>query len=101
MAALKRNRGTWILILLLAAGFFLLREKKTLAAGDLTISTVKTFASLDGSADDDDGLVNGVFTKNANLTIASGGSITCDNTSGPGSACPIEILVTGNFEIQA
>jgi hypothetical protein len=91
------------LILLLATGFFLLRERRSSAVTntDLTITTARTFASLDGSIDDDDGVVNGIFTKNANLTIASGGSITCDNTGGPGSACPINILVTGNLEIQA
>ncbi len=103
MAALRRNPGTWILILLLAAGFFLLREKRSNAATDLTISTARTFASLDGSADDDDGLVNGVFTKNANLTIAAGGSITCDDPATPSAAnaCPITLSVSGNLEIQA
>jgi hypothetical protein len=106
MAALKRNRGTWILILLLATGFFLLRERRSSAVTntDLTITTARTFASLDGSIDDDDGLANGVFTKNANLTIANGGSITCND--GPplpatASGCDITLVVTGTLEIQA
>ena len=101
MAALKRSRGLSILILLSAAALLLLRGNQGLAAGDMTINTARTFASLDGSADDDDGLVNGVFTKNANLTIANGGSITCDENGTTASACPIKIHVTGNMEIQA
>ena len=91
MAALKRNRATWVLILLLATGFFLLREFRGNAAtsASQTISVPRTFASLDGSAgEDDDGVVNGVFTKNGDLTIADGGSITCDNVGTPASACP-------------
>src|SRR5580765_3346009 len=101
MAALRRTRSVWLMILVLAGLFILLHEKRGMAAGDLTISTPRTFASLDGSADDDDGLVNGVFTKNANLTIANGGSITCDESGTTASACPIKIHVTGNMEIQA
>jgi hypothetical protein len=103
MAALKRNRGTLFLILFLAVGFFLLREKRggAITNTDLTISSARTFASLDGSIDDDDGLVNGTFTKNANLTIANGGSITCDESGTAASACPIKLVVVGNLEIQA
>ena len=106
MAALKRNRGTWILILLLATGFFLLREKRSNAAtaADQTISVARTFASLDGSAgEDDDGVVNGVFTKNGNLTIADGGSITCNDPALPAaaSACPITLAVSGDLLIEA
>src|SRR5262245_786557 len=75
-------------------------KKKT---ADLTINTARTFASLDGSADDDDGIVNGIFTKNGNLTIANGGAITCNDPSAPttASACPITLVVSGNMEIQA
>ena len=50
MAALKRNRGTWLLILVLGAGLFFLRGRRGMAAGDLTISAATTFSSLDGSA---------------------------------------------------
>lgn len=103
MAALKRNRRTWFLILILGVGFFALRERQGLAAGDLTITLPSTFASLDGSASDADGTVNGVLTVNGNLTIASGGSITCNDPSAPStdSACPIRLAVSGNMEIQA
>jgi hypothetical protein len=103
MAALKRNRRTWFLILILAVGFFALRERRGLAAGDLTISTPSTFASLDGSAADGDGVADGVLTINGNLTIATGGSITCNDPSVPStdSACPIRIAVGGNLDIQA
>ncbi len=72
-----------------------------LLVADVTINTARTFASLDGSALDADGLSNGTFTVNGNLTIANGGSITCDENGTPASACPIKILVTGNMEIQA
>ena len=51
---------------------------------------------------DADGLVNGVFTVNGNLTIQTGGSITCLDTGANGnSACPITIVVTGNMDMQA
>src|SRR5262249_34886215 len=71
-------------------------------AADLTITTARTFASLDGSADDDDGLVNGVFLKNGNLTITGTGSITCNDPASPSAsgACPMIIHVTGDMEMQ-
>src|SRR6478752_1193373 len=98
MAALKRNPRTALLILILAVGLFALRERRGLAAGDLTISAPTTFASLDGSAADADGTVDGVLTVSGNLTIATGGSITCNDPSSPlsDSACPIRIAVSGN-----
>jgi hypothetical protein len=69
---------------------------------DLTINTPITFGSLDGSASDDDGSVNGVLTVNGKLTIQNGGSITCNDGGVSGnSACPIKIVVGGNMEMQA
>ena len=71
-------------------------------ASDQTITGTHTFASLDGSAQDDDGLKNGVFTVTGNLTIA--GSITCndDPPADPNAdACPIRIDVGGSMTMQA
>ena len=65
--------------------------------GDVTISVPTTFAAADAS----DGTVDGVFNVTGNLTIANGGSITCDDNGTPADACPIKINVTGNMEIQA
>ena len=67
--------------------------------GDTTISSPTTFAAADAS----DGATDNVFSVAGNLTIANGGSITCDDPALPtaASACPITIQVTGNLEIQA
>jgi hypothetical protein len=89
-----------ILIVILLFGLVCINNS---FAADLTISTAQTFLSLDGSLSDADNLVNGVLTINGNLTIANGGSITCDdpmnNTSTGG--CPITISASGNVTIQA
>jgi IPT/TIG domain-containing protein len=74
-------------------------QRGALLASDLTLNTTRTFASLDGSAQDDDGLANGVLTINGNLTLDPGGCITCNDTSG-GSACPIKIEVGGDMEMK-
>jgi hypothetical protein len=97
MAVLKRTRGVWALILLLAAGFLLVRERRSVAAGDVTISFPTTFAAADAS----DGVVDGVFTVMGNLTITGTGNITCNDPGAPASACPITIVVGGNMEMQA
>src|SRR5262249_24449013 len=78
---------------------FFLRGRRGMAAGDLTISAPTAFASLDGSAADADGTADGGLTVTGNLTIASGGSITC-NDSGPATlgACPIRLSVRGSLE---
>src|SRR6185369_17951208 len=75
-------------------------------ATDITISTARNFSGvggLDGSIDDADGTVNGIFTVNGKLTITGSGSINCNDPSSPStaSACPITIVVTGDFEIQS
>lgn len=72
-------------------------------AANVTISIVQTFSSLDGSALDDDGFVNGVFYVDGNLTITSTGSIVCNDPVSPpnNSACPITINVTGNMVLQS
>ena len=99
MAALKRSRGTWALIILLAAGFFLLRERRVLAVGNVTISSPMTFAVADAS----NGVVDGVFTVAGNLTITGTGNITCNDPSSPSgdSACPIRIAVSGDLVMDA
>src|SRR5205085_3468910 len=66
-----------------------------MAASNVTISGFVTFASLDGSAQDDDHTVNGVFTVNGDLTVL--GSIVCVDTSGTG--CPMQFVVSGNVEL--
>jgi large repetitive protein len=66
------------------------------ALADVTISGTTSFASLDGSALDDDHAVNGVFTVNGNLTVL--GTINCnDDGAGSNSACPMQFVVSGNF----
>jgi parallel beta-helix repeat protein len=104
MAALKRHRGTWILILLLATGFFLLRDKRggasTNALPLLTINVPTPFSVLDNGPDDSDPTV-GVFQFCGDVTIANGGSITCDESGTPASACPIKLVILGNLLIQA
>ncbi len=99
MAALKRSRGTWVLMLLLATCFIVVRERRVLGAGDVTISSPTTFAAADAS----DGTIDGVFTVMGNLTITGTGNITCDDPASPSgaSACAIRIAVGGDMEMQA
>ncbi|HEV7424963.1 MAG TPA: Ig-like domain-containing protein [Thermoanaerobaculia bacterium] len=65
------------------------------AAADVTVGGTVNFSSLDGSAQDDDHIVNGVFTVNGNLTVQ--GTINC-NDSGPASAsaCSMKFAVSGD-----
>ncbi len=63
--------------------------------GNLTISTARTFASLDGSGSDDDLALNGVLTVKGNLLITSTGSITQVAPN------PIKIVVTGDMQMNA
>ncbi|MGA8809941.1 MAG: Ig-like domain-containing protein, partial [Thermoanaerobaculia bacterium] len=65
------------------------------AAADVTIGGTVNFSSLDGSAQDDDHTVNGVFTVNGNLTVQ--GSINCNDVgSGGASACSMKFVVSGD-----
>jgi VCBS repeat-containing protein len=65
------------------------------AVADVTVGGTVNFSSLDGSAQDDDHIVNGVFTVNGNLTVQ--GTINC-NDSGPASAsaCSMRFAVSGD-----
>jgi VCBS repeat-containing protein len=67
-----------------------------LLADNVTISGTTTFAALDGSSLDHDGVSNGTFTvDDGNLTVL--GTINC-NDDGPGanSACAMQFVVSGN-----
>src|SRR4030095_17134415 len=70
---------------------------------DVTLTGTISFSSLDGSADDHDGAVNGVFTVNdGNLVIA--GTVQCnDDPPLPlnAAACPIAMAVSGNLTVEA
>ena len=106
MAALKRNRATWLLIVVLGAGFFLLREKGSFGAPNLAplvISAATPFSGaggLDNGPFDSDPTV-GVFQYCGDVIIAPGGSITCDEVGTPASACPINMVIQGNLVVQA
>src|ERR1043166_2432204 len=70
----------------------------TFAFGSVTVNGTTTFAALDGSADDADHTVNGVFTVNGDLTV--NGTINCNDTLGP-NACPMQFVVTGNLQLSS
>ena len=97
-------------------------------AHDVTVSGTQSFASLDGSASDHDGSVNGVFTVNdgnltvngvvncnddvatsacamafnvsGNMTIATGGALYAENRSGGGTGGAITLTVGGNLALD-
>ncbi|HEX3578097.1 MAG TPA: hypothetical protein VHY33_05985, partial [Thermoanaerobaculia bacterium] len=65
------------------------------AAADVTVGGTVNFSSLDGSAQDDDHIVNGVFTVNGNLTVQ--GTINCnDSGAASASACSMRFAVSGD-----
>src|SRR5213080_4941894 len=70
------------------------------AFGDVTISGTTNFSSLDGSAQDDDHVANGVFTVNSNLTVL--GTINCnDDGADANSACAMQFVVGGNLTLAS
>ncbi len=104
MTRRKLRRLSWLPLGSVAVLAVLLWGRDTFghSPGDETISIATTFGSLDGGAHDADGLVNNSVTINGNLTIANGGSITCNDTGIPNNdACPINLIVTGDLEIEA
>ena len=93
------NRGKWLLrraALVLGPVLVLGTPLPTLA---VTIAVPTLFADADAS----DGAVDGVFTVVGDLTIATGGRITCNDPVAPGgaSACEIAIAVSGDMEMHA
>ncbi|HSK80626.1 MAG TPA: hypothetical protein VLQ45_29500, partial [Thermoanaerobaculia bacterium] len=72
-------------------------------ADDVTLTGTLSFGTLDGSAQDHDGAVNGVFTVNdGDLMI--GGTVQCnDDPPLPqnAGACPISINVSGDLIVEA
>ena len=79
--------------------FVLLVLSPAAFAHDVTLSGTHSFASLDGSASDHDGIANGVFTvSDGNLVV--NGVVNC-NDDGRTSACPMAFVVSGNMTINS
>ncbi|MEA2166132.1 MAG: hypothetical protein QOK37_4259 [Thermoanaerobaculia bacterium] len=69
-------------------------------AANVTVNGTTNFSSLDGSVDDQDHVVNGVFTVNGDLTV--NGTINCnDDSPGNTSACSMRFAVSGNVVLNA
>jgi hypothetical protein len=69
-------------------------------AHDVTISGTTSFAALDGSSLDHDGVANGVFTvSDGNLIV--NGVVNCNDDSGSDSACSMAFAVSGNMTINS
>jgi hypothetical protein len=83
----------------LFAGLLLLVTPVALSAANVTISGSTTFAALDGSADDEDHAVNGVFTVSGDLTV--NGAINCNDTGGSSSACAMSFHVGHDLVVNA
>src|SRR6476619_7167550 len=69
-------------------------------ATNVTVNGTMNFSSLDGSVDDQDHVVNGIFTVNGDLIV--NGTINC-NDDGPGnnSGCAMRFDVSGNVVMNA
>jgi hypothetical protein len=98
MAVIQRQWRTFLAVVAILAAVFLLWGRKSFAVGPVVINSATTFAAADAS--DDEG-TDGVFTVHGKLTIASTGSITCNDSGVSGaSACPIKIKVDGDMEME-
>ena len=87
-------------VLLLAVAVTLFLFAVPTFASNVTVGGTVNFSSLDGSVDDDDHVVNGVFTVNGNLTV--NGTINCnDDGVGANSACAMQFMVGGNLVLNA
>jgi VCBS repeat-containing protein len=72
------------------------------SASPVTLTGSMHFSALDGSAQDSDGLANGVFTVSGDLVID--GTIHCNDSSPlpqSSGACPIRISVSGDLTLEA
>jgi len=69
-------------------------------ASNVTINGTANFSSLDGSVDDQDHVVNGIFTVAGDLIV--NGTINCnDEGAGSNSACSMRFDVSGNVVMNA
>ena len=69
-------------------------------AHDVTITGTTSFAALDGSSLDHDGVANGVFTvSDGNLIV--NGVVNCNDDGGSDSACSMAFAVSGNMTINS
>ena len=69
-------------------------------ASNVTINGTANFSSLDGSVDDQDHVVNGIFTVTGDLIV--NGTINCnDEGAGSNSACAMRFDVSGNVVMNA
>ncbi|HSG41161.1 MAG TPA: hypothetical protein VLE27_16095, partial [Thermoanaerobaculia bacterium] len=92
MKALRSAVQICLLLLLFSAD--------SASAATVILSGNIQFSSLDGSAQDDDGVVDGVFTVNDDLVLD--GTINCNDDpplSGNASACPIRLSVSGDLSL--
>jgi hypothetical protein len=69
------------------------------SAANVTVTGTTNFTSLDGSPDDEDHIVNGVFTVSGDLTV--NGSVNCNDTGGSSSACAMSFHVGRDLTINA
>jgi hypothetical protein len=84
--------------LLLALGVLIFAP--SVFAHDVTISGTTSFAALDGSPLDHDGVANGVFTvSDGNLIV--NGVVNCNDDGGGDSACSMAFAVSGNMTINS
>jgi large repetitive protein len=100
-------KSLWSVVYLCLLSCLLASSSALAAASNLSPLTNVTltgnvlFSSLDGSAQDADGVANGVFTVNGDLIVD--GTINCNDDSVPGGAgaCPVNISVSGDLTIRA
>ena len=83
----------------LAFATFLLLFAASAFAGNVTVSGTVNFSALDGSVDDEDHAVNGVFTVGGDLIV--NGTILCIDDSGRTSACPMSFNVGHDLIVNA
>ena len=69
-------------------------------AHDVTISGTTSFAALDGSSLDHDGVANGIFTvSDGNLVV--NGVVNCNDDGASPNACSMAFAVSGNMTINS